>query len=525
MARPTATERPWLLIGFSVILFTLGYALADRFQLTHAVLYRAAANDYSSASINLIWLAGQALCLIAAIALLGRWLFAIVLVLASVSILVNLAYGQILNDIIDAGKLAWLLSETQQTGNALGEFSGPIALASAQTALAAGLFICARRVIRKSGWVPRHAKASASGLIVLLVPSLIAAPMGLFPVAAERNVYGELIKAAVAPPPPPRDPVQLTADTSHAPRHLVWLIDESIAHKPFKQIIEPQLAGLASINLGPAAALANCSAPANVALRSGVDVRRVGPQTDLRTTPSIWGYAKAAGYRTQFIDGQTTGAPQNLLLEPERKLIDQFESAAGDMDTDHAIASLLNRQLKAGGRSFTYAVLRGVHFQYRDHYPPGTVPQDSPKEMQYAAALRHSKSHFFERMLAGVNRDDVAIIYTSDHGQNFAPGAMPHCSREDRADEFRIPLVAFLPDRLSRSFGETNPGKTSASQIFPSTLVWMGYDEKTVSASYDNPLWHPTARFVIFGRNVVPVGADDAIEVTVSDAFPGTPAQ
>src|SRR5690606_14149895 len=116
-----------------------------------------------------------------------------------------------------------------------------------------------------------------------------------------------------------------------------------------------------------------CSAPANLALRSGVDVRNAGPDMDLRATPSIWAYARKAGYRTALIDGQTTGAPQNLLLPPERALIDEVETVGDGIDTDRAIARRINARLKAPGRSFTYAVLRGVHFQYRDHVPPGAL--------------------------------------------------------------------------------------------------------------------------------------------------------
>jgi glucan phosphoethanolaminetransferase (alkaline phosphatase superfamily) len=56
-----------------------------------------------------------------------------------------------------------------------------------------------------------------------------------------------------------------------------------------------------------------------------------------------------------------------------------------------------------------------------------------------------SKRAILQRLLAGVDREAVAIVYTSDHGQNLTPGALPHCSREAVADEFRVPLLAFLP--------------------------------------------------------------------------------
>ncbi|HEY6816719.1 MAG TPA: sulfatase-like hydrolase/transferase, partial [Croceibacterium sp.] len=256
-------------------------------------------------------------------------------------------------------------------------------------------------------------------------------------------------------------------------------------------------------------------------LRSGVDVRHAGPALDLRRTPSIWGYARKAGYRTTLIDGQTSGAPQNLLLPPERALIDEVVAAAGAMDTDMRIADLINRRLRGGQRTFVYAVLRGVHFQYRDHFPAGLIPADSPTIRQYETAIDYSKGRFFDRLLAGVDRQQVAIVYTSDHGQNLAAGAVPHCSPSPVPAELHVPLVAFLPDRLAAAYADAPRAGHSASQIFPATLAWMGYDPAVVQQQYDNDLSLPPAGYVRFDRDVVPLHAGDPAGVIVQAGFPG----
>jgi hypothetical protein len=505
----------WLTAA-ALVLFALGFAIADRFQLTHGVLYRAAANDPASAARNLLWLAAQALALFAATALVGRRVFAVVITLAGASILVNLVYGQTLGDVIDPGKLAWLAAEARQGGNAAAEFTLPFVLAGLQAAAAIALFVAARWALRKGGWVPSHRFASFAGVALLLLPSLAA----VSPPAAERNVYSAAVAIALAEPPPQRQPVALEPQTAAAPRHIVWLIDESIAYAPFARLIAPHLGRLGPVDFGAAASLAHCSAPSNLALRSGVDVRRAGPQMDLRTTPSIWGYARKAGYRTILIDGQTAGAPQNLLLEPERALIDELRSAASDIDTDREIARALNRQLRRESRTFTYAVLRGVHFQYRDHYPPGAIPADSPALLHYETALAHSKSGFFEALLDRVDRESVAIVYTSDHGQNLTEGALPHCSPEAAPDEFLVPLLAFLPEWLAASYAQPAGTGHAASQIFPATLIWMGYDPGAVQTRYDNDLAAPTARYIQFDRDVVPLSPGDAIGIRVDVPFP-----
>lgn len=506
----------------AVLLFGGGYAVANRFQLIHSVAYRLAAGDVLSAATALLFLAFQAAAFLAALVLFPRRWAAVLLVLAGASILVNTGYAQLVAELLDAGSLAWLWAEARQAGNAAGEFGGELPWVAAQVAAALALFVAARRLARRAAHWPWGGGWAVAALALLIVPSIAYRHAALWPEGAERSLYGLAIDLAGAPPPPPRGAVELAPRAPpDAPRHIVWVIDESVAEAPFRRLIAPTLADTPHLDFGVAAAMGHCSAPAQVALRSGIDVRRVDTGTDLRRTPSIWAYAKAAGYRTVMIDGQTTGAPQNLLLPPERALIDAYRAMPGGIDTDLTMADAINQGLKRDERTFIYAVLRGVHFQYRDHYPAGALPADAPVALQYATALRWSKARFFSRLLAGVDRAGVAIVYTSDHGQNLTPGALPHCSRAPVADEFRVPLLAFLPPRLAARYGDAPRAGHSVSQIFPATLIWMGYDAAAVTARYDRDLTQPTARFVWFGRTVIPTGGETAIDVTAGPHFPG----
>ncbi len=512
-------SRSWWALAIAVALFALGFAVANRFQLTHGVLYRLAANDWPNAAGNFLVLALQALVLVLATALLGQRLFAIAMALAFASILVNLGYGQTLNDVIDAGKLAWMAGEARQASSAAGEFGAPLVLAAVQALVAVALFVAARVALRRGRWSASRSTASTLGLVLLLAPSL-AIVAGFPASAAERNLYSLGLEVVLAEPAPPRALVDLEPKTEGTPRHIVWLVDESIAFQQFREIVAPGLKGIDHIDFGMAASLGHCSAPSNLALRSGVNVREAGPTMDLRRTPSVWAYARKAGYRTVLVDGQTNGAPQNLLLPPERALIDVVIAAAGSFDTDREIASRLNRQLRRDQRTFTYVVLRGVHFQYRDHYPAGSIPSDSTVLRQYEAAVEYSKRDFFERLLAGVDRQDVAIVYTSDHGQNLKEGAVPHCSPSPVAPELQVPLVAFLPDRLATRYAKASASGHAASQLFPAALIWMGYDPEAAQQRYDNDLSRAPAAYVQFDRNVVPLHSGDPIGVSVSRNFP-----
>lgn len=507
-------------LGASLALFTAGFALADRFQLTHGVLYRLAANDLTSAAGGMLWLGLQALSLFAAIVLLSRKIFGLIMLLACVSIFVNLAYGQILNEVIDPSKIAWLIAESRRGGDAAAEFSRPLAVATLQTIIAIGFFIATRRVFRLVSSLPRNALATTAGVVLLALPSILTMFVNLGPDAAERNIFSGSIAIALAEPPPQRPPVERIPSLAGSPRHIVWLVDESVAQVPFDRLIGPELEHVQHVDFGVSASLSHCSAPSNLALRSGVEVRKAGPHMDLRTTPSIWGYARRAGYRTIHIDGQTSGAPQNLLLPPEILLIDDLITTDGGIDTDHQIARDLNKQLRGSERTFTYVVLRGVHFQYSDHYPLGFISESSSVVDHYDAALMYSKTGFFDTLFSKVDRENVAVIYTSDHGQNFEEGTLPHCSREAVTNEFLVPLLAFLPNHLSTRYRGDRHFVRSASQIFPATLIWMGYDSDFVQNTYDRDLSAPTVKHIRFERNVIPVSSNDEIGIQLDVDIP-----
>jgi hypothetical protein len=517
------TRGVWWRVAAGLLLFGAGYAIANRFQLAHGVLYRFAAGDTGGGIVAFLFMAFQAAVFLAALLFFPRRWAAMLLVLAGVSTLVNIGYTQIIPELVDGGTLAWMIAEVRQAGHAAGQFGPAFLWTACQVALALALFVAARSLIRSAVTLRWSKPLAALLLFLLLIPSPIYRDFEVWPESAERNIYGLGVDLLLAPPPPPRGAVDIARDrNAPTPRHIVWLVDESIAEAPFAKLVKPGLASIAHLDFGVAASVGNCSAPAQVALRSGVDVRHATPATDLRRTPSIWAYARGAGYSTTLIDGQTAGAPQNLMLPPERALIGVYRPMVGGIDTDLRIADAINAQLKTDGKSFTYAVLRGVHFQYRDHYPKGAIPADSPVALQYETALHWSKGKFFERLLAGVDREAVAIVYTSDHGQNLIPGALPHCSRDAVADEFRVPLLAFLPAREAARYAAAPRTGHSASQIFPATLGWMGYDRAAAAARYDEDLTKPTARYVWFGRTVIPLAKGDTVAVTAGPDFPGS---
>jgi hypothetical protein len=507
-------------IGFG--LFCIGYLLINEQILVQSILYRVAASDHQSALIAFTAMALQASALLIGLIFLSNRLFWLVVILIGASAVTNLIFSQILNDVIDLSRFDWLLTESRHAQNAAGQFLMPAAIGLAKTLLALGLFVACRELfrlcLRSHRRLLNAQPAHNSAILLVLLPSF-AFGLGVpGAIAAERNIYNFAYEKLTTPPPPPRRAVTMPApDISKSVEKIIWIVDESVSYDAFARLIRPDLSGFAPIDFGKAAAMANCSAPAHVALRSGVDVLNVNAETDLRQTPSIWAYANKAGYKTILIDGQVSGPPQNMLLPPEASKIDEILPLASGMQTDLKIAKNLNDRLTSDGKEFVYAVLRGVHFQYSDHYPADLRPADDDLAQQYDTAIRYSKRDFFSTLMAGVDREKVAIVYTSDHGQNVKEGVLPHCSTVPEKAEFAIPLLAFLPPTVAKDFPAPEKSSHSASQIFPSTLAWMGYDRSMVTNAYDNILQQPTKKFVWFGRAVIPLRHGDRIDVTSSD--------
>ncbi len=492
---------------WAFMLLGVAYAVMNERLLVESILYRVAAADQNSAITAAFGYALHGMAFACAMIFLPRRWFVAALILVGASALVNIGYGRIVGDAVDQPKIAWMLTEAGQAGNAAGAFAGPAIIAIVSTLVALSLIVFARHMLN----IERGRLALLIGLAGLIVPILFFDHLRLAPVPAERNGWVFLIRTLTAPPPPNRAEVA-TRPGQPVVENIIWLVDESVNYAAYVREIKPSTLSHRPVDFGEAMSLGNCSTPSNVALRSGVNVRKANDKIDLRATPSIWNYALKAGFQTTLIDGQMTGPTQNLILDPERKLIKFYFPAKQGVDTDRKIAAQINAIMRKGGRNFIYVVLSGAHFQYRDHYPQNYIPENSPIEAQYAAAVRYSKLDFFDRLLANTDREKLVVFYTSDHGQNVQGAQVPHCNPNPHRQEFSVPLLGFLPQSLTMVYQNIPQGGRSHGQIFATSLKLMGYEDH-VGSQYDNDLLFPSARKLWFGRNVVPVEPGASIEI------------
>lgn len=326
-----------------------------------------------------------------------------------------------------------------------------------------------------------------------------------------------------------RQPVEFKKP-ARAPGHdIVLIVDESVS-PTYLDINDPggvysglnvARPGSDIINYGIAAAITNCSAGSNLSLRYGGD--RQSYFRLYKSHPSIWAYARAAGLRAVYLDGQRSGGKlQNMATLSERAEIDDFVQLdrVPVVERDQRLARLLAERIDNGVAEFIYVNKVGAHFPVADKFPDaqaqyrplpprggtaniidmgsshgrhkGTTDEWRLYRNAYRNTLTWNVGAFFDHLFASSRVTDAVIIYTSDHGQDLhesgQPGKTTHCITYPRAEEGAVPLVVI--DRQAggrlpwRSHLATTRHGQSHFRIFPTLLALMGYEAAEVEPVY-----------------------------------------
>ena len=205
---------------------------------------------------------------------------------------------------------------------------------------------------------------------------------------------------------------------------------------------------------------------------------------DIRINPSMWRYAKKAGFRTVYIDGQRHhGHLHNLMTPEELADVDQLiqlDTELKPFQKDVRIAQILVDLLKTGEAArFVFINKMGSHFPYEGKYPPDQAvyrptmssnysgnevdpqnlarPSDEQADMRrrfknsYLNSVRWNTREFFRTVLAEIDIAHTVLVYTADHGQDLhedgRPGYGTHCTDGPAvAVEGMVPLRAVRSD-------------------------------------------------------------------------------
>jgi Sulfatase len=310
---------------------------------------------------------------------------------------------------------------------------------------------------------------------------------------------------------------------------IVLIVDESISatyldiDNPFgvySGLANPR-PGIRVSNFGIAAAITDCSPGSNKTLRFGG--RRDNYRLIGKAYPSIWAYAKKAGLRTVYLDGQRNdGVLQNLATPEERAEIDDFVQLDGVpvVDRDPMLADLLSKRLANGVPEFIYVNKVGAHFPVADKFPDsaaqfgplpvrgmtgsitdmgpihgshkGTADEWRLYRNAYRNTLIWNVGEFFDRLLKKFDPKSGVLIYTSDHGQDLHergnPGKTTHCINDPLSETGAVPLVVIDDPKGPRldwtKAAKVNFNSSSHFRIYPTLLSLMGYAPQDVLPLY-----------------------------------------
>lgn len=315
---------------------------------------------------------------------------------------------------------------------------------------------------------------------------------------------------------PVRSKVAMTASKSRPVRNIVMLVDESVRPDYFHwQLFNPYTPQIAKnadkiVNYGQAVSGGNCSSYSNAILRLG------GTRDDIiksiRTNPEIWKYAKKAGYRTVYIDGQSglnkdPGLLQNFMTVAETKFIDRVVRfhTVPNPQLDFKLLEVMRAELAGDKPVFIYANKNGAHFPYDEGYPKTQVPfkptvasegvdRFETRINSYLNVFKWSVDGFFAKLFDKVDLSDTAIIYTSDHGQALYNGKLTHCTVEHPDPrEGLVPMFALTGNKALKARFQKGAvlQKNAASHfsIRPTVLELMGYPRDKVARLYGPSLF------------------------------------
>lgn len=463
-------------------------------------------------SVTLGWAA------IAIVPFLSNWRVRLAL---AVPILLGFAADQTML-LVSGGPMAFdmaqiLWRERVMAGDAIATYGGAMLTAGGVAAVLAIAYL-----MPPAGWwrlrspfalLPVAALATTAALIF----ATRERPHGLPGPIAVPSQFGVAVALADESGTIPRSPVAYARPLSSPLQKIVMVVDESVrgdtlglnnprhSNTPFLNSVRYDIA-----NYGVAISGANCSVAARLMMRIGLQPHELPDTREVwRRKTSIWQFAKQAGYKTVLLDVMRPKTALHSYMDGiEHAAIDEHIDVPDKMTywtRDAYAAEALVNLLARDERLFIYVNKWGTHPAYHNSFPPDLEyepgPVESPMPLDeerskiirnYHKALNWSVDRFFEKVMPALKRQDLALVYTSDHGQSLFEGGydLAHCSLTSNLHrgEVYVPLwvITAAPDLRDQFAREARRAHNRAShfEVFPTLLELMGYSRDWVATAY-----------------------------------------
>ena len=329
---------------------------------------------------------------------------------------------------------------------------------------------------------------------------------------------------------PEREAVYFEPSRPPKVANIVVLVDESVTGKylqlnGFRMPNTPFLSSgaIELFNFGDAASVYPFTEYSHHLLQSGVRIEQLPDyKKRIYALPSLFQYAKSAGFQTAFVDGQYNNPKHSrnpIVQEIDYvRYIDAYvsmqdEHGEADANTDYRVADeILDRlEAKRGEPNLIYAFKQGLHIPFELRYPAtGRVftptldgdewRTDRPEESanSYSNGVLWSVDGLLRYLVEGLasrGLENTVVVYTSDHANR------QHFGGADRLTEYySVPLVVF-PVKVDEALrtdllmgSRLNRDKVSHVDLFPSVLVLMGYDKALVNQRYGSTIFDSMGR-------------------------------
>jgi len=368
-----------------------------------------------------------------------------------------------------------------------------------------------------------HKSLSSKSLILTLVPIAIVyaacykidtfklssypAPVKILNIALSYSIDSVPIKRRILE-------ADIEPHKKSAFKNIVWIIDESVAGSylsvnGYEKESTPYLDKLTNqsddfVNFGLVNSISNCSSTSNLFLRIGMNPLKY-QKSKISELPTIFQYAKRAGFTTWLFDSQTRKDHlQNYLTPYDKETIDHFETLGAEVERVERDEHFLNRMIElvndksASEKNFIVLVKYGAHFPYLLTYDQHTSPFLPVVESSYGGmnmahreevvntylnSLYFNVDLYFKKMLEKVDLKESIVFYTSDHGQNILETeglTRTHCNSVNVVkNEVTVPLFIFT-NRAKKLFPKRENLFYSQIQMFPTTLSLLGYGDELV---------------------------------------------
>ncbi len=229
--------------------------------------------------------------------------------------------------------------------------------------------------------------------------------------------------------------------------------------------------------------------------------------SDLFQSPSLFSYAKSAGYRTAFISANDNLWPE--FVGDEIDVLHRNVAPAVGLDkwtfgSDNEMLPIITALAHSPDRQFLVVETYAAHWPYGDRYmscPECRVyrPDLNGKAAAFSEENREQIVNsydnaviYFDRFVAkliGGLRKSTLIVITSDHGESLGEdGKWGHCSAA--SEQVLVPLMLIATDdSVARAAGFASLSEKSAypishANIFPTLVKTFGYSLGNLGIPY-----------------------------------------